>query len=222
MADAYRPDLATFCDILRDYSRQGLTYFKDQPSELQQRMRADLAGSLEDDESRIAQKLAAIRKGNQSQLRFLPMPRPGGNDFNASFFWPRITSSNDGSYRCSFIVLFWVEVEADKGKTIAVRFDPRGEPGDPHAYTHPQLTRTIRDLNITTGFEQWVPTSYPAFPLGYDHPLQLFVGMAVAVHGYTATDQGEYVRTAITESMAKGNAALRARKILDEVKRMLG
>lgn len=222
MVDAYCPDLATFCDILRDYSLHGLAYFKDQSSELQRRMRADLQGSLEDDKYQIARKLVAIRKGNQTQLGFLPMPRPGGNDFKASFFLPRITSNYDGNYMCSFIVLFWVDVGAEKGNTIAVRFDPRGEAGNPHAYTHLQLTRTIKNPNISTGFEQWVPTSYPAFPLGYDHPLQLFIGMAVAVHGYTARDKGEYVRAAITESMAQGNAALRARKILEEVKRMLG
>ena len=216
MADPYRPDLAIFCNILLDYSRHGLAYFKRQSSQMQGKMRASLGGYLEDNGDQIAWKLARISKGNQSQLRFLPMPRPGGNDFKASFFLPRITRNDDESYTCSFIVVFWVD--RDNGKTMAVRFEPSGGLGDPHAYTHLQLTRKVTDPNITTSFEPWVPDSYPAFPLGYDHPLQLFVGMAVAVHGYSASNKREYVRAAIMDSMVM---ASRARRILEEAKSML-
>ncbi len=217
MAEAYRPGLATFCDILRDYSHHGLAYFKDQSTDMQQSMRAALSGGLEDNAYHIERKLAEIGKGNRPQLQFLPMPRPAGRDFKASFFLPRITRNDDESYSCSFTVVFWIEKE--KGKTMAVRFEPSGGIGDSHAYTHLQLTRTIKDPNITTSFKPWVPDSYPAFPLGYDHPLQLFVGMAVAVHGYSASNKREYVRAAIMDSMVM---APRARRILEEAKSMLG
>lgn len=218
MTVPYRPDLATFCDILRDYSRHGLLYFREQSSDTQGRIRSALGGGLEDSGDQIDAKFAAIKRGGQSQLRFLPMPRPGGNDFKASFFLPRIDPGPGANYSCSFTVLFWIE--RDTGRTIAMRFESSDGPGNAHAYTHMQLTRTIGAM--TTSFEQWIPDSYPAVPLSYDHPLQLFVGMAVAVHGYSANEKNEYVRAAMTASMAQGSALERARKILDEVRRILG
>jgi hypothetical protein len=106
MTDPYRPDIGAFCDILRDYSRYGLSYFKDQTRDMQQRMRTVLAGGLEDNDDQIEAKLAAIKKGGQSQLRFLPMPRPGGTDFKASFFLPRIVRSGDGTYASHSLLCF--------------------------------------------------------------------------------------------------------------------
>ena len=217
MPEVYRPDLSTFCDILRDYSQHGLLYFKNQTRDMQQKIRSALRGELEDNPEQIDHKLGTIKKGGQSLLQFLPMPQPGGTDFKASFFLPRITRENSGNYTCSFIVIFWIE--RDMGKTMAIRIEPSGDPGNAHAYTHMQLTRTSG--NITTSLENWTPESYPALPLGYHHPLQLFIGMAVAVHGYSRNDQKEYIRAAITDSMSQGSSALRARRILDEVKLML-
>lgn len=224
MTDPYCPDLAAFCDILRDYSQHGLGYFKDQSQDRQQTLRQALGGSLENKYEEIERKLAEIKNGSPSRLRFLPMPRPAGRDFMMSFFLPRIWRTDDQRYMCSFVVLFWVEREL--GKTIAVRLEPSGEADDAHSYTHLQLTRTILSPTITspliTSLDYWVPESYPAVPLGYDHPVQLFVGMAVAVHGYRANNKKEYARAAIQDSMLQGASAIRARQILDEMKRMLG
>jgi len=226
MPDAYRPDLPTFCDILRHYSRHGLIYFKELSDDMQRNIRLKLGGSIEDNDHEIDRKLASIKNGQQPGLKFLPMPRPGGKDFRASFFLPRIHVDNDDNYTCSFLIIFWVEREG--GKTIAIRLEPpmrlesTEEDADAHRYTHLQLTIAVKGPNIVTDFADWTPKSYPAFPLGYSHPLQMFVGMAIAAHGYSASSKKEYLRRAISDSMAEGNAALIAQKIFVELKRTFG
>src|SRR5260370_41567716 len=140
MPEVYAPDLPTFCDILRDYSRYGLLYFRGQESATQQKIREALRGSLEDNADRIERKLAATKKGDPASFGFLPMPKPGGNDFRAAFFLPHITSGLGANYTCSFALLFWID--RDMGKTVAIRIEPSGGVNNAHAYTHMQLTRT--------------------------------------------------------------------------------
>ncbi|MBR0894600.1 hypothetical protein JQ616_06545 [Bradyrhizobium tropiciagri] len=218
---AYEPDLETFCDILRDYSRHGLTYFKTHSTALQGMLRASLGGHIEDNDDRIERKLATLKKGGQADLSFLPMPKPSGKEIKAGFFLPRIVPGDEGKYQCSFEIIFWIE--RDRGKTFGMRFEPAGEnPSDSHCYPHVQLTRQFDPPTVTTHLESWMPTSYPAIPLGYKHPLQLFLGMAVALHGYSANGKEEYARAVIIDAMRRGQAALRAKQILEEVKRMLG
>jgi hypothetical protein len=216
MDTRYRPDLDTFCDILRDYARHGLKHFKAQPDSVQRAIRAALENHIEDDEREIDVKFGAVkREGPARELKFLPMPKPGGHDFRVSFFLPRFKRSDGGGYTCSFVVLWWIE--RDKGRTLALRVEP-SEAGTAHAYTHWQFTREIGA--ITTSSEPWLPTSYPAIPLGYDHPVQLFMGLAAAVHGYGGSESAEFVRHRIREAMAQGSPG-RAEKLLGELGRML-
>jgi len=34
------------------------------------------------------------------------------------------------------------------------------------------------------GIPQWVPDSYPAFPIRSSEPLRMFLSMATSIHGY--------------------------------------
>lgn len=221
MPDQYRPNLSEFCNILRDYSRHGLSYFDTQSADTRQKLRESISMRLEDNAKQIEYKLGAITKGRHERLGFLPMPRPGGHDFKASFFLPRIATRIDDPewYDCSFVVVFWIERE--RGKTIAVRFERSDDEDDAHAYSHLQLTKRIDDVSVATSFQDWIPDSYPAFPLRCDSPIQLFVCMVVSVHGYSANNKREYSRLTIEEAMTQGQAALRARNLLEEMKKML-
>jgi hypothetical protein len=214
LLEPYQPSLGDFCDILRDYSHSGLKYFKKLPGAIQQGIRQSLGNKLEENSQLFDLKFSKIKQGKSSSLNFLPMPQPGGDDFAASFFLPYITGTS--CYTCSFTVLFWINF--GKGATCAIRFEPSGGQDNAHGYTHMQLSRDVQGMS--TSFELWTPSSYPAVPLGYHHPIQLFVGIATAVHGYAPGPKASnnYVRRAILDAIGDASAA---KKILCEVDRML-
>jgi len=215
MDAAYSPDFDTFCEILRDYSRHGIAYFKSLPDQTQRKMRAKLENKIEANDDNVDAVIAAIKRGERKEFDFLPMPKPGGRNFAASFFQPRMKVDGNGRYSCSYVVVFWIDNA--EGKTIAIRLES-GAAGSAHAFMHMQLTRSTRSPAIETSFETWIPTSYPAIPLGYVHPVQVFAGMAMAVHGYSADGNRKYVREVVLDSMK----ADIARDILAEIKRLFG
>jgi hypothetical protein len=184
-------DIDEFCGVLQDYALAGLKDFKKLKDETRKKIRTALSEQLEDNDRTLGNKIGRIKHGDPGLL-FLPMPKSEGKDFTASFFRPENIHVGP-PYTCSFTVLFWIE---KANRTCALRFEPSHGSGTAHAYAHMQLTHKIFGVgdgteDFTTDGPTWIPDSYPAIPLGYHNPMHLFIGLAVAVHGYDGMTEME-------------------------------
>jgi len=228
MTDPYCPNLPTYCNILRDYAIHGQRYFDGLSGDVQKRIRGKLGGHIETDGYAIDTKFKSIKdkKSVSSPFRFLPMPKPGSDEFQASFFLPKIDIKSDDKYECSFNIIFWID--KDGGKTIAVRLEPpmqvkpSEEDADAHRYSHLQLTATCRSPDVATDLPAWAPQSYPGFPLAYRHPLQFFIGMVISVHGYNEKNRARFASQTIKDSMKTAAAAQTSVRIFAEMERTFG
>jgi len=110
-------------------------------------------------------------------VKFIPMPGEQPSGIEHAFFMPiRIDDE-----RTAFDLLLLCPRE----KCLGFRFEP-GDSGDTtHGYGHIQMNRAMcgGDLPVE-GLPDWVPKSYPAFPLRTSEPLEMFLSMATSIHGY--------------------------------------
>jgi hypothetical protein len=213
----YNPPLADFCDILRDYSLSGLSFYRNLAGPSKKEIFSQLGLLIEDDAQALEWKFSEVKNRRPQEIRLVPMPKPSGTDFFASFFVPQFRFLPKKQFACSFSLLFWVN--HDGGRTIAFRLEPAGEGTNAHGYSHVQISQLVKFPRHETSLEKWVPTSYPAFPCRLEAPLHFFAAAAMAVHGFNAQTNSHYFASAITAAMQTGGSAERARRILSEVQR---
>ena len=90
---------------------------------------------------------------------------------------------------------------ADGGQ-IAFRFEPGDARGRVHGYDHVQLSRSIgRRVAQLPATPEWLPDSYPAFPIPGKCAASRFFSMVVAMHGYP-----DGVRDVLTEMFSNRDA----------------
>ena len=71
------------------------------------------------------------------------------------------------------------------GRWLGFRFEPADSAASTHGYGHVQMNTAMVRKNIAIkGIPEWLPTSYPAFPIRTSDPIQMFFSMATSVHGY--------------------------------------
>lgn len=167
-------------ELMLRYSRRGLEDWRTSADELLKRRaweRLSAAGIAEDE----AEAEAIIEDSSRGTM-FIPMPNShGGRGFQRSFFRPGMRSG-----RLRALMLF-ILVERSRGDCIAFRFECAERPGTRHEYTHVQLTRDLHVAGRPIGLDgipDWLPDSYPAFPIPARDSLELFLAMATAVHGF--------------------------------------
>ena len=99
-----------------------------------------------------------------------------------SFFMPRCL---DGTLsHMAFDMISFVSF-MDHQHCLVFRFEPADEPPSSHGYPHVQLSRTLSGRTIPVGcVPSWLPDSYPAFPVPARDSIEMFLSMAVAVHGF--------------------------------------
>ena len=71
-----------------------------------------------------------------------------------------------------------------------------------------------KDIVVNT--LDWLPDRYPAFPITSSSPLQLFLCLATAIHGYA-----DGVLTLLQEIFTTASRADEAELYVDELKKML-
>ena len=114
-----------------------------------------------------------------SRLKFIPMPSRRKKGTERCFFLPIRLRKANGSESMGFELFVLV-----KGKScLAFRFEP-AHGNSVHGYGHVQLTKVLKKKTAKTPIPSWIPDSYPAFPIGTSDPLDVFLAMAVSVHGY--------------------------------------
>ena len=111
-----------------------------------------------------------------------PAPNWGHSGIEFCFFMPRTINDCYNHEQVAFDLFLLVKGE----NNLALRFEPADEVGYSHSYAHVQLCRKVGKGSsefIPKGVPNWVPDSYPAFPLPSSEPLKLFLSMATALHG---------------------------------------
>ena len=120
--------------------------------------------------------MSPFTPGRQSELALIPMPcNPSG--VSCAFFAP---IGNPG------IGMSFDLVVLNNGGQIAFRFEPKDSiPGTTHGYEHVQLSKSIghRTRRLPQS-PDWLPDSYPCFPIPGKCVVSRFLTMVVAVHGY--------------------------------------
>ena len=164
-------------ELMLLYSRRGLEEWNMAKEDLRRKALQCLsaAGIVETED-----EAEAMIEGSAHRRMFIPMPQ-GGKGYERSFFLPVIEGD-----RLRSLILFLI-VNRARRDCIAFRFECGQIPGTRHGYTHIQLTR---DLHVgggsvqLEGVPEWLPASYPAFPVPARNSLELFLCMATAVHGF--------------------------------------
>lgn len=162
-----RDELHTLMSV---YSRRGFEDWND--AEHMRRSTAEkcLPNAIVENEWEIGRVICGRKQ------KFIPMPRQGYKKLDWCFFLPKKVG---GKLRS--LILFIVVNGASK-HCIAFRFE--SAPEGSHGYTHVQLTsKWSKSSTAVTNVPQWLPVSYPAFPIPAENWTELFLAMATAVHG---------------------------------------
>ena len=117
---------------------------------------------------------------------FIPMPKHGDPGFEWSFFLP--TKASGGKLK-SLILL--VIVNRAKKKCVAFRFED-GSSDSRHGYAHVQFVSNLKKSGLAfpepcsdepRWIPEWLPSTYPAFPVPARNWTEMFFAMVTAVHG---------------------------------------
>lgn len=123
----------------------------------------------------------------KSAPRFLPMARLPALQ-KAGYVWGAfLPVRSDGHLDALYLLL----PAKDAPHSLAFRFE-KGDVGSLHGFWHMQFARKVKladgsDLSLK-GVPEWLPDSWPAFPIPGDSWLDVFLVMLAAVHGFGGAD----------------------------------
>ena len=169
--------------LMLAYSRKGLHDWREADADLKKTARWCLCNGIAEQ----SQDIESTVHGGRADPQFIPTPRHGGSDFEWCFFLPKKTRG-----RLEALLLFML-VDRKTKNCLAFRFECSAE--GRHEYSHVQLTPKLSKsrlstmgavdaLNAEKGFlPQWLPDSYPAFPVPAEGWTEMFIAMITAIHG---------------------------------------
>lgn len=174
-----------FADLIEKYAMRGLKDWSQAGQDLRTRASRLLANKIVENVGEVRQIAQVIFNPiADGKLRFIPMPSfPAQQDsyFERAFFAP-IGYQEADSHKVSFDLFLMVK----NGQCLAFRFEPGHGAGQTHDYAHLQLTRKLlRKTLDVAGIPDWLPVSYPAFPMHGEGPVTMFLCVAAAVHGHS-------------------------------------
>lgn len=163
--------------LMRVYSRRGLRDWTKAANGLRAVARC-LAGAIADTEWEVDRAI----NGRPGELKFIPMPKHGYKGFKWCFFLP---ARGEGDELRSLILFILVT----SANGVAFRFES-GRGRGRHEYSHIQMTSNLKKSGLPNGtageircLPDWLPASYPAFPVPAENWMEMFLVMATAVHG---------------------------------------
>lgn len=171
-----------YVDLMKLYARQGIAHWNSAPWDLQTRARKCLGFGIAEKYEQARVTIDTIYNSrNANQLSFIPMPKLSKGGIDRCFFLP--IRAYDGAEVTVAFELFLLVRRTD---CLAFRFEPaHRRPSTRHGYGHVQMSRKMLRRTIEVqGIPEWLPDSYPAFPMSTSNPLKMFLAMATAVHGY--------------------------------------
>jgi hypothetical protein len=166
-------------DILKLYARKGWTEWQEARDEEQQAAKKVLGDALVQTEGQLDATLNEFRVGpGKTSTKFLPMPRLGAKGFRRAFF--AAISPEAQASPASFELLLVVSDE----HRLSFRLEGSHGEKQTHDYSHLQLCRNVYGKTVKVS-PDWIPDSYPAFPISSSNSLGVFLYMLVAIHGRT-------------------------------------
>ncbi len=164
-------------DLITRYAQRGLAdWGNNTPHPIKQRALAALSSQIVQNEWELQE---VIKSPLGAERKFIPAPRVNHGGIEACFFAPiRILGENVGF---AFDLFLMVE----KGKCLGFRLEPADSSNQAHAYGHIQMNQKMLGGGLAvSGIPQWIPTSYPAFPICSSDSLRMFLSMMTSIHGY--------------------------------------
>ena len=158
--------------LMQSYSARGLhDWQKEAPGDLKDKARELLANKIAESQADIDDVI-----NGRSIETFMATPKHGYKGLEWCFFSPQTAG---GGLRS--LILF-ILVNRARRDYIALRFESSSRGA--HGYSHLQLTRRSSPSGPTLPVPQWLPESYPAFPVPARNWTEMFLVMATAVHGH--------------------------------------
>ena len=170
--------------LMLAYARRGLRDWREADEGLKKTARICLCNGIAEQSRDIEFAVG----GRNPAPQFMPTPRHGSSDFEWCFFLPKKASGQLEA------LLLFVLVDRKAKNCLAFRFECSADGS--HGYSHVQLTSklsksrlsamdAVDSLNVERGFvPQWLPDSYPAFPVPAENWTEMFLAMMTAVHGH--------------------------------------
>jgi hypothetical protein len=164
------------------YARRGIAHWKGADEDLRRRAKRCLGpwGIAEDNNAARAAIRTIHDPTRPTRLMFIPMPKYPKSGIERCFFLP-LRETKDGTDTIAF-ELFLLVARTDG---LAFRIEPAHSVRSAHGYGHVQSSQAMLGGTVPVqGLPGWYPDSYPAFPVLTADPLEVFLWMATAVHGY--------------------------------------
>jgi hypothetical protein len=179
-------------DLMKPYAIHGIKDWSKVKDVVRNRARKLLANHLAENEAEAMNAIAVVQGAKRPGM-FIPMPNINHKGIVHCFFQP-LPAQND---QASFDLLLLCE----GNHCLGFRFEP-AQLGT-HTYPHIQMNRKMlhKELEVP-GIPNWVPTSYPAFPLHTSDPLRMFLSMTTSIHGYRK-GMSEIVQEAFAQKPAE-------------------
>ena len=153
-------------ELLTEYALRGVRDWRDLSRDLQDTARTFLQNRIVETEGDCRYRVSL-----DEQEHFFPMPRgTRARQPSCCFFRVRMEASFE------LFVLVGCE------NSLAFRFEPADEESSAHNYPHMQFCVNFQNLR-PGGVPEWLPQSYPAFPLPHSDPTKLFLAMLTSIHG---------------------------------------
>lgn len=167
--------------LMRLYARRGIEDWKKASSILRRKASQCLGANIADNEAEAAVTINATYNPDYPKgIRFIPMPKMTRRGIERCFFLPIRRWTSDG-LNFSFDLFILVSNK----NCLAFRFEPAHAQRSRHNYPHVQPCRRLLLKSIQpNGVPEWLPDSYPAFPIPAKDPLGIFLSMTVSVHGF--------------------------------------
>ncbi len=164
------------------YARQGIRDWRNAPDRLKRRAREHLGVNIAERDREAEQTIHNFNNGGKKGgLRFIPMPKHQTAGIERCFFLPVRKIVSGGRETAGFELFLLVTSD----RCMAFRFEPADVRPSTHDYGHVQLCRTVLEKSLPIeAIPEWLPVSYPAFAISSSDPLQMFLCMTTAVHGY--------------------------------------
>ena len=171
-----KPDLNV---LMLEYSKRGIQDWRNVNSLLRKKSLECLSNAIAENEIE-AKEVIGVK---QTKSLFVPMPMK--TKYNKGFEWCFFLPKRNNGILNSLIL--FLLVNRARRNCLAFRFETSLRKNTPHGYPHMQLTRKIAESssgNSIQGIPEWIPDSYPAFPIPAHDPLEMFLCMVTAVHGF--------------------------------------
>ena len=201
-----RPD-----ELVLAYASLGVDWWSRKDRTTQATARAALEIDIADDVHTATDVVRnPFRAGTGKALVLIPMPLPKKRGL--AFFAPVGVRTGDEA------VAFDLALVVDEGRhALGFRFEPADAGEDQsHGFDHVQLSVAMGHRTAAlTSTADWLPDSYPAFPIPSKDMRDRFLAMALAMHGFP---QGV---VDVVDQIASRNAAL-ARDCRSRINVMVG